>query len=126
MISPLDWWHKCCAIAFDVMRLPILIRRVVLLQVSSTLALQGTLPQRVIDGAWRSRVGTIMAAKHEVNIGNSNVKLAVISATRTIPVTGARTTAVKNVAIPTTATAVGWGARLGTQRLQRVPKKKPL
>ena len=42
-------------------------------------------------GAWRSTVGTTMAAKHAPSIGRSNMKLAVISVTRMMPVRGART-----------------------------------
>ena len=46
-----------------------------------------------------------MAAKQASNIGRRSVKQPVISVTKTMPVTGARTTAVKNAAIPTTAKA---------------------
>ena len=60
-----------------------------------------------------SSVGTSMATKHDASIGKSKLKLAVISVTRMIPVTGARTTAVKNAAIPTTPSAVGFGAKEG-------------
>ena len=64
-------------------------------------------------GASRSRFGTSIAAKQALSIGKSKVKLAVISVTRMMPVSGARTTAVKNAAIPTTASAVGFGASGG-------------
>ena len=56
-----------------------------------------------------------MAAKHAPSIGKSIVKLAVISVTRTIPVIGARTTAVKNAAMPTIASEVGFGVTAGSQ-----------
>ena len=62
----------------------------------------------------RSRFGAKIAAKQALSIGRSNVKLAVISMTRTITVSGARTTAVKNAAMPTMASAVGYGARAGS------------
>ena len=58
-------------------------------------------------GGSPSKFGTIMAAKQANNIGKRRVKDPVISVTRMMPVTGARTTAVKNAAIPTTAKAVG-------------------
>ena len=58
-------------------------------------------------GASRSRIGTSIAVKHALSMGKSKVKLAVISVTKMIPVTGARTTAVKNAAMPTTPSAVG-------------------
>jgi hypothetical protein len=45
------------------------------------------------------------------NIGRRSVKHPVISVTKTMPVTGARTTAVKKAAIPTTAKAAGSSAR---------------
>ena len=64
-------------------------------------------------GASRSRFGTSIAVKQALSIGKSKVKLAVISVTRTIPVSGARTTAVKNAAMPTMASAGGCGARAG-------------
>jgi hypothetical protein len=48
-----------------------------------------------------------MAAKQASNIGRRRVKHPVISVTRIIPVTGARTTALKNAAMPTTAKAAG-------------------
>ena len=54
-----------------------------------------------------------MAAKQASNIGRRSVKHPVISVTRTIAVTGARTTAVKNAAIPTTAKAVGAAVKDG-------------
>ena len=57
-------------------------------------------------GALPSRFVTNIAAKHALSIGKSSVKLAVISVTRMIPVTGARTTAVKNAAMPAMASAV--------------------
>ena len=60
-------------------------------------------------------VGTIMAAKLASNIGRRSVKHPVISVTKMIPVTGARTTAVKKAAIPTTANAVGGSPRYGNQ-----------
>jgi hypothetical protein len=56
-----------------------------------------------------------MAAKHADSIGKSMVKLDVISVTRTIPVIGARTTAVKNAVIPTMAREVGFGAIDGNE-----------
>ena len=62
-----------------------------------------------------------MAAKHAASIGKSIVKLDVISVTRTIAVTGARTTAVKNAAMPTIASEVGFGATAGNQLEQAVP-----
>jgi len=46
-------------------------------------------------------VGTIMAAKQASNMGRRSVKHPVISVTKKIPVTGARTTAVKKAAMPT-------------------------
>ena len=57
--------------------------------------------------------GTIIAAKHDVSIGRSRVKLPVISVARMMPVIGARTTAVKKAAMATTANAVGSAAALG-------------
>jgi len=77
-------------------------------------------------GASRSRIGTSIAVKHALSMGKSKVKLAVISVTKMIPVTGARTTAVKNAAMPTTPSAVGDGATAGNHREQRVPKRRPL
>ena len=41
-------------------------------------------------------------------MGRSMVKLPDISVTSTMPVIGARTTAVKKAAMPTTANASGW------------------
>jgi hypothetical protein len=52
-------------------------------------------------------IGTIIAVKHAASIGKSKVKLPVNSVTRTMPVIGARTTAVKNAAMPTAANALG-------------------
>jgi hypothetical protein len=46
-----------------------------------------------------------MAAKQASNTGKRSVKHPVISVTKMMPVTGARTTAVKNAAMPTTAKA---------------------
>ena len=61
-------------------------------------------------GGSPSSVGTSIAVKQAASIGRSMGKLAVISITRTMPVTGARTTPVKNAAMPTTAKATGcWG-----------------
>jgi hypothetical protein len=48
-----------------------------------------------------------MAAKQANNIGRRSVKEPVISVTKMMPVTGERTTAVKNAAMPTTAKAAG-------------------
>ena len=48
-----------------------------------------------------------MAAKQAPSIGSNSVTLEVISVARTIPVSGARTTPVKNAAIPTTAKPTG-------------------
>ena len=48
-----------------------------------------------------------MAAKHAPSIGSSMVTLAVISTTRVMPVSGARTTPAKKAAIPTTANPCG-------------------
>jgi hypothetical protein len=50
-----------------------------------------------------------MAAKHASNIGRRSVKHPVISVTKMMPVTGARTTAVKNAAMPTIASELGFG-----------------
>jgi hypothetical protein len=58
-------------------------------------------------GGFPSSVGTSMATKHAASIGSSSVTLAVISVTSTMPVSGARTTPVKNAAIPTTANPCG-------------------
>jgi len=55
-------------------------------------------------------------------MGRNWVKVPVISMTRIIPVTGARTTAVKNAAIPTTANSVGLVATPGSKLPQRIPK----
>src|SRR5262249_40075278 len=74
-------------------------------------------------GALASSVGTTMAAKQALSIGNSNVKLAVISMTRTMPVRGARTTPVKNAAMPATASARGSAETSGNHWLQKIPKK---
>ena len=54
-----------------------------------------------------------MAAKHAPSIGRSIVNAPVISATRTMPVTGACTTPVKKAAMPTTAKAVASTSRAG-------------
>ena len=59
-----------------------------------------------MGGFRRSAVKSI-AAKHAPNIGRSIVTFPVISVTSTIPVSGARTTAAKKAAIPTTAKATG-------------------
>jgi hypothetical protein len=48
-----------------------------------------------------------MAMKQAPNIGKSIVTFAVISTTRTMPVSGARTTPMKKAAIPTTANPSG-------------------
>ena len=58
-------------------------------------------------GALRMRVGASMAMKQAPNIGKSIVTFAVISTTRTMPVSGARTTPTKKAAIPTTANPSG-------------------
>ena len=67
-----------------------------------------------------------MAAKQDPNIGRSKVRLAVISMTKMMPVSGARTTAVKNAAIPTTANATGFGAAVANHWWERIPKNRPL
>ena len=54
-----------------------------------------------------------MAAKQAPSIGSNSVTLEVISVARTISVSGARTTPVKNAAIPTTAKPTGSSARPG-------------
>jgi hypothetical protein len=71
-------------------------------------------------------VGTVIAAKQASTMGRRSVKHPVISVTKMIPVTGARTTAVKNAAMPTTAKAVGRSPRYGNQRQKNVPRKRPL
>ena len=55
-----------------------------------------------------------MDAKQASNIGRRSVKHPVISVTKMMPVTGARTTAVKNAAIPTTTKAAGVQPGKGT------------
>ena len=60
-------------------------------------------------------IGTIIAVKHAASIGKSKVKLPVISVTRTMPVIGARTTAVKKAAMATATDALGYAAVLGNQ-----------
>jgi hypothetical protein len=60
--------------------------------------------------------------KQAPNIGKSIVTFAVISTTRTIPVSGARTTPVKNAAIPTTANPSGWMFKSGNRSWQSCPK----
>lgn len=64
-------------------------------------------------GALPSRFGISIAAKHALSMGKSKVKLAVISMTKMMPVTGARTTAVKNAAMPTIPSVVGFAATAG-------------
>ena len=51
-------------------------------------------------------------------MGRSMVVLAVISVISTMPVTGARTTAVKSAAVPTTAKLRGSNPRSGSKRSQ--------
>ena len=53
-------------------------------------------------------VGASIAVKHAASMGSkSMVTLPVISVASTMPVSGARTTAVKNAVMPTTAKACG-------------------
>ena len=67
-------------------------------------------------GALPSRFGISIAAKHELSMGKSKVKLPVISVTKMMPVTGARTTAVKNAAMPAIPSVVGFAATAGNHR----------
>ena len=57
------------------------------------------------EGRLATIVGTTIATTHAANIGSSMAKLPVISVISVMPVIGARTTAVKNAAMPTTANA---------------------
>ena len=59
------------------------------------------------------RVGISIAVKQAASIESSCVSLEVSSITRMMPVTGQRTTAVKNAAMPVTAKAVGSVASVG-------------
>ena len=76
-------------------------------------------------GALPRSVGISMAAKHAPSIGNSIVRLPVISVIKTMPVTGARTTPVKKAAMPTTAKASGGTARLGSTNWQTPANRRP-
>jgi hypothetical protein len=58
-------------------------------------------------GGLFSKVGTSIATAQVPIMGDNNVKLPVSSIAGMIPVSGARTTAVKNAAIPTIANSVG-------------------
>ncbi len=66
-----------------------------------------------------------MAPKHAQSIGMSCVKLPVSSVTRTMPVTGALTTAVKKAAIPTMTQDATPRCKFGSRSEQTVANNRP-
>ena len=65
-------------------------------------------------GALPRAKGTMVAATQATSTGTTGVSVPVMPSTRSAPVKGARTTAVKNAAMPTIAPKVGESARPGT------------
>ena len=65
-----------------------------------------------------------MAAKQASNIGRRSVKHPVISVIKIMRVTGARTTAVKNAAMPTTAKAAGRFSQIREPAAEKCSKHK--
>ena len=75
-------------------------------------------------GALPSATGTMVAATQATSTGRSGVSVPVIPSTRSAPVNGARTTAVKNAAMPTIAPRVGESANAGAARIGKLREER--
>ena len=85
---------------------------------------------RLPDGSERQFDGPVTVAQVAASIGTNTDVVAVISTTRTIPVTGARTVAAKNADIPTIAIGMAsdaWfpGQTASTQPENNTPHSVP-
>ena len=76
-------------------------------------------------GALPKAMGTMVAATQATSTGTTGVSVPVMPSTRSAPVKGARTTAVKNAAIPTIAPKVGESASPGTASFGKWAKREP-